>query len=265
MTNNTDGSERRLISAAKAGDANALEELLDQQQARVFRFGLKMCGDTDDAEEVLQETLLAMARTIRGFRGESSLSTWMYTIARSFCIKKRRRRKDAPKATEPLRGDEPDGRTNPEDDAIRKESAETLDRAIAALPRPYREAFLLRDVEGLTAAEVATILGIGVTAVKSRLHRARLAIREAISPPVSGSAPPNCPDVLGLFSRKLEGQVTPGLCREMEKHMAACAHCDTLCTSLRRTLDLCRELPAPAVPSELQESIRVAVRRIGQS
>jgi RNA polymerase sigma-70 factor, ECF subfamily len=262
VTGTADGSERRLISAAKAGDANALEELLDQQQARVFRFGLKMCGDTDDAEEILQETLLAMARTIRGFRGESSLATWMFTIARSFCIKKRRRRKGSPDVIEPLRGDEADGRTSPEADAIRNETAEKLDRAIKALPRPYREVLLLCDVEGLTAREVATILGVRVEAVKSRLHRARLAIREALAPPSPASALPGCPDVLGLFSRRLEGQVTPRLCREMESHLATCGHCDALCTSLRQTLELCRSTPAPSVPAELQESIRAAVRRL---
>lgn len=258
-------SERELISAAKAGDAGALEELLEKQQGRVFRFGMKMCGDTEDAGDVLQETLFAMARTIHGFREESSLATWMYTIARSFCVKKRRRRKDAPDAMEPLSGEEPDGRTSPEDDAVRSQTAEALDRAIGKLAPKYREVLLLRDVEGLPATEVAEILGVRVDAVKSRLHRARLAVRAALAPFSPGPSPPGCPDVLGLFSRKLEGEVTPALCEEMEKHLAACPRCDGLCASLRETLELCRAVPTPAVPAELQKSIRGGARRVGGS
>src|SRR6187397_2698189 len=78
------------------GDRQALEALLERHQAQVYRFGMKMCRDPEDAKDVLQETLLAMARSVRDFRGASSLSTWLYTIARRFCIKKRRRGELAP-------------------------------------------------------------------------------------------------------------------------------------------------------------------------
>src|SRR5215470_15526196 len=88
-----DLADDELLAAARAGDAAALEELLERHQAQVYRFGMKMCRDPEDAKDVLQDTLLAMARNVRDFRGASSLSTWLYTIARSFCIKKRRRSK----------------------------------------------------------------------------------------------------------------------------------------------------------------------------
>ena len=91
-----EASDQTLLAAARSGDKDALETLLLRYQPRVYRFGMKMCGDTDDAKDVLQETLLAMARGVRDFRGASSLSTWLYTIARSFCIKKRRRSRFAP-------------------------------------------------------------------------------------------------------------------------------------------------------------------------
>ena len=84
------------LDAARRGDRDALEALLRDVQPRLYRFSLKMCGQTEDAEDVLQDTLFAAARTVRGFRGASSVSTWLYTIARSFCIKKRRRSKFAP-------------------------------------------------------------------------------------------------------------------------------------------------------------------------
>ena len=89
-------SDDRLLEAARAGDKHALELLLERHQVQIYSFGMKMCRDPEDAKDVLQDTLLAMARGVRGFQGGSSLSTWLYTIARSYCIKKRRRGKFAP-------------------------------------------------------------------------------------------------------------------------------------------------------------------------
>jgi len=89
-------TDSTVLDEARAGNARALEMLLERHQAQVYRFGLKMCRDPEDAKDVLQDTLLAMARSVRDFRGASSISTWLYTIARSFCIKKRRRSTFAP-------------------------------------------------------------------------------------------------------------------------------------------------------------------------
>ena len=91
-------TDHDLLEAARGGDPQALEQLLERYQSRVYRFGLKMCRDSEDARDVVQDTLLAAARSLRDFRGASSLSTWLYTITRSFCIKKRRRSKFAPEA-----------------------------------------------------------------------------------------------------------------------------------------------------------------------
>src|SRR5664279_2091903 len=95
-------TESALLAAARRGDRAALSALLEQHQRKVFSFGVKMCGDAEDAKDVAQETLLTMARTVQDFRGDASLSTWLYTVARSFCIKKRRRTKGAPAFHEPL-------------------------------------------------------------------------------------------------------------------------------------------------------------------
>ena len=91
-----------LLEAGRHGDARAVEALLVRHQERIYRFGMRLCRDPEDAKDVLQETLLAMARSVRDFGGRSSLSTWLYSIARSFCIKKRRRSKFAPVREEPL-------------------------------------------------------------------------------------------------------------------------------------------------------------------
>src|SRR5919206_1419808 len=94
--------DENLLAEARAGDRAALERLLEVHQRRVFRFGLKMCGGEEDAKDVLQDTLLAAARSVGDFRGASSVSTWLYAIARSFCLRKRRTSKFAPEHVESL-------------------------------------------------------------------------------------------------------------------------------------------------------------------
>src|SRR5512138_2638711 len=199
-------SEQELLAAAQRGDRDAIGKLLERHQARVYRFGMRMCRVEEDAKDIVQETLLAAARTLPEFRGASSLSTWLYTIARSFCIKQRRRSKFAPEAVEsldtgaPARAvvELPDPGRGPDEVLHGRRVEATLEEAIGALEPMYREVLVLRDVEGLSAAEVAEVLGLSVDAVKSRLHRARVAVRERIAPildPADGpaaSAPEGC-------------------------------------------------------------------------
>lgn len=181
-------SDTELLEAARAGDDTALEALLERHQAQVYRFGLKICRDPEDASDVLQDTLLAMARGVRDFRGASSLSTWLYTVARSFCIKKRRKSKFAPEERS-LDTDVgvdasclADTAKSPDDALLGKQVEDALESAFRALEPMYREVLVLRDVEGLSAPEVAQVLGISTQAVKSRLHRARIAVRERVAP-----------------------------------------------------------------------------------
>ena len=95
-------SDDELVAAARQGDSAALETLLVRYQPHLYRFGLRMCGNVEDAGDVAQESLISMARSVRDFRGDSSVSSWLYTIARRFCIKKRRRSKFAPTREESL-------------------------------------------------------------------------------------------------------------------------------------------------------------------
>ncbi len=174
-------SDQNLLEAARAGDRKAIEPLLVQHQDRVYRFGMKLCRHPEDAEDVLQDTLLAMAKSVHDFQGRSSLSTWLYTVARSFCIKKRRKSKFAPKNVKSLEQDVPpetqvfvDPARRPDEALAAKEIETALEAAIRGLEPNYREVLLLRDVEGLAAKEVAEVVDISVAAVKRRLHRARL-------------------------------------------------------------------------------------------
>lgn len=257
-------ADAELLTAAQAGDDDALAALLARHQDSVYRFGLRMCRDPEDARDVVQDTLLAMARGVRDFRGSSSLSTWLYTIARSYCIKKRRRSKFAPAVTEAL--DEAGGLADPgrgPDEALAdKRLGQALERAIGELDPMYREVLLLRDVEGLSAAEVAEVVGVSVDAVKSRLHRARTAVREALLADrgPEPAPPPGCPDIATRFSQRLEGEIDSHLCEEMERHLAGCPRCRGVCDDLRQTLSTCRTLPAAPVPSDVQHAVRRALR-----
>jgi RNA polymerase sigma-70 factor (ECF subfamily) len=263
--------EHELVAAAQGGDRRALERLLGEHQAQVFRFGKKMCRNDEDAADVLQETLLAAARTLPDFRGASSVSTWLYTIARSFCIKKRRASKFAPAAIESLEQEADRGAAvadperSPEEAAAGRQLQAALDTAIDSLEPMYREVLVLRDVEGLPAADVAEALGLSVDAVKSRLHRARMAVRERVAPALgldaAGAPAPSCRDVVEIFSRRMEGEIDGSGCAELEQHLQGCPACRGRCDSLRATLAMCRRAGAAPVPPAVERSVRLALRQ----
>jgi RNA polymerase sigma-70 factor (ECF subfamily) len=264
-------ADEELLAQAREGSAEALEALLVRYQPHIYRFGLRMCGNADDASDVVQESLMAVARSVRGFRGDASLATWLYTISRRACMRMRRRRSGAPAREEPLdaTGDATgrglaDPAPGPEQVAADREVQAALVAAIDRLEPPQREVLLLRDVEGLKAHEVAAVLGITVQAVKSRLHRARLAVRRGMAPlldpPPDRPSPPPCADVALLFSRYLEGEIAAPACARMEAHLAGCGACRGACDSLKRTLALCRQSPEPTVPAPVAASVKAAIR-----
>jgi RNA polymerase sigma-70 factor (ECF subfamily) len=271
-----EGADRGLLEAARTGDRAALEELLTRHQRRVYRFGLKMCRDPEDAKDVLQETLIAAARTLSDFRGASSVSTWLYTIARSFCIKRRRRSRFAPEHEESLDARDTalearriaDPARGPDESLAGKQIEGALEEAIGALQPMYREVLVLRDVEGLSAPEVAEVLGISVEAVKSRLHRARVSVRERVGPLLAEEPElplaEACPEIVALFSRHVEGEISAPVCEEMERHLAGCGRCRSRCDTLQRTLAMCRQAPLPDVPAPVQHEVRRALRQFLQ-
>jgi RNA polymerase sigma-70 factor (ECF subfamily) len=266
-----EGSSAELLERARSGDEAALEALLARHQAQIYRFGMRMCRDPEDAKDVLQDTLLAMARGVRDFRGASSVSTWLYTIARSFCVKKRRKSKFAPDAERSLENDfsgEGHDIVDPAvtaDEALAgKEVERALEYAIGQLAPPYREVLLLRDVEGLTAPEVAEVLGVSTDAVKSRLHRARLSVRSAVAPLLGASAQnagAGCPDIADQFSRYLEGEIDAQVCATMQRHVDSCNRCSRVCGSLKETLRLCQSaVDSMTLPAGAQDAVRKAIR-----
>ena len=262
--------EAEVLAAARKGDGAALDALVRHYQPLVYRFGLRMCGDADAAGDVLQDTLLSLARSVPTFRGESSLSTWLYTVARHACVRKRRRRKFEPIREESIEALAPadldrlaSPERDPEQSLARSETRATLDAALAALKPADREVLVLRDVEGLTAPEVAKVLGVGVAAVKSRLHRGRQALRAGLEPalaPLESAAGERCPDVVAMLSRHLEGDLAASSCAEMMAHVDRCPRCRASCDSLKRVLALCRDSPTPAPPAPVGAAVRDAIR-----
>jgi RNA polymerase sigma-70 factor (ECF subfamily) len=260
-----------LIDAARRGDATALDALLVRHQDRIYRFGLKMCHDPRDAEDVLQDTMMAMARTIGEFRGASSLTTWLYAIARNSCVRRRRKSRFAPahelslEAVMAHEGDRlRDPAPAPDEAMVTAELQRALHEAIQALEPSQRDVLVLRDVEGLSAPEVAEVLRITVSAVKSRLHRARLAVRAHLAPRLATRPVPRtgttCPDVLNLLTRHLEGEVSREQCAEMERHVAQCQPCDAACQSLRQTLALCRSDDHTPVPEPIRQKVQQQIQ-----
>jgi RNA polymerase sigma-70 factor, ECF subfamily len=258
-------SEAELIERARDGDRDALSELLEQVEPTIYRFAMKLCRHPEDARGVLQETMITMARSLEGFRGDASLSSWLYAVARSHCARKRRRSKFAPErieslerearaAAEGIASDEP----APDEEIERRRLTQALEAALHDLRDEHREVLILRDVEGLTAPEVAGILELSVPAVKSRLHRARAALREAMAP-VLGDQPvgPACPDIVEAFSRNLEGDLTARDCRSMQEHVDRCPRCKSACDALRATLAVC----SASGPGEVPENIKKEVMR----
>lgn len=185
-TNLSSRGEAELLEAAREGDRKALDELLRRHRPRLLAICQRMCRDAEEASEVLQDTLLGIAANIRRFRGDSSLVTWAYTIARTHRARRRRGRSLDAKVSH-MRVDlsadlELTGpQSNPYERVADDELRGALLVAIHSLSLVDREILVRRDLEGFSASEVATQLGLTVPAVKTRLHRARVATRERLA------------------------------------------------------------------------------------
>lgn len=253
-----------LVERAKGGDRAALEEVLSEIAPQVHRFGMRMCKNAHDADDVLQETLLAVTKHLGDFEGRSSLSSWVFTLARTACARRRRGLKNRPPESDDGRPETADPAPSPEARAADLEIATAINDALAALPEEHREVILLRDVEGLSAPEAATVLEISVDALKSRLHRAREALRRALKPRLEPSDEPraDCPDIVAMWSKKLEGDLSQADCGAMEQHMKSCPSCSSACDALKTALGACRRVASGEVPPAVQRQVKAAIRAL---
>jgi RNA polymerase sigma-70 factor (ECF subfamily) len=183
-------SEGFSLEALRAGDRAEFSRLVDASYANIYRLSMKMLGNQQDAEDVLQETFLKAYRHLYSFDGRSKLSTWLFRIATNEALMVlRRQRPDIFSIDEPVETDEGelepiqivDWCCLPEKELMSKEARRKLDQAIEKLPYNLRVVFLLRDIENLSTLETAEVLGLSETAVKTRLSRARMRLREDLS------------------------------------------------------------------------------------
>jgi len=185
-----------LVQLLRAGDVTGLEALMEAYAARVYRLAHGLTRNPADAEEVVQDVFLTVARKIAEFEGRSALSTWIYRITMNTALNKRRGKRSEVEVSleEHLPTFKEDGHREgdrsflladwsqtPEEVLLSREGRAAVSRAIEALPDRYRAVLVLRDVEGLSNEEAAAALDESVASVKSRLHRARMALREQLT------------------------------------------------------------------------------------
>ncbi len=183
------------LEAARHGDHAAFTRLVESLIDRLYSFSRYMCSDPEDAEDVVQDTLLTAYRKLADYRGEGSLRSWLFRIISTRCQKVRRRRVGEPERHLPFDELSPAALHQvregpalatvaalPLDELVRTELMGRVEAAIADLPEEYRMVLILRDVEEFSTAEAAEITGLTAAAVKSRLHRARLTVRLALQP-----------------------------------------------------------------------------------
>jgi RNA polymerase sigma-70 factor (ECF subfamily) len=181
--------ELELIQGCREGRYDCFEKIVDAHERKIYNLALRMLGNPDDAKDILQDTFLKVYDHIHKFRGDSRLSTWIYRIAMNEALMKIRREKGRMVSIDTFKTSDGETRSldiedwaqKPLDKLLTKELGDEMEGAIGRLPEDYRAVFLLRDVEGLSNAQIAKVLEISVPAVKSRLHRARIFLRNELS------------------------------------------------------------------------------------
>lgn len=189
-------SDAALIARAKGGDFDAFEELVGRYQDKVYRLAFRFVRNETEAKEIVQDTLLSVWRKLDGFKGDSAFGSWLFRVtANAALMRLRSQRRHAEVSTEELpQGflDTPQSvygqvlsqgenwARRPDDELQSEELRGKIQAAVDELPEIYRTVFLVRDVDGLSTEETAEALGLSVPTVKTRLHRARMALRETI-------------------------------------------------------------------------------------
>jgi RNA polymerase sigma-70 factor (ECF subfamily) len=196
MEENRNTAEQAPSAATPPGPARAVptpEQVFREYLPRVYRLARHLLGNDADAEDVTQDVFVQIMRKLDTFRGESAFPTWLHhvTVNSALAFRRKRHVREAHRANDPLEHflENGDHRETvrpwsqpPEKIALDRETHELIEQAIARMPETYRDVYVLADVEGLPNAEIGEMLGLSLPAVKSRLHRARLLMRNALAP-----------------------------------------------------------------------------------
>ncbi|KAF0195088.1 MAG: RNA polymerase sigma-70 factor ECF subfamily [Bacillota bacterium] len=191
-----------LISKCKQGDTDAFGQLVDKYQQRVYNITFRMTNNHEDALDLAQESFLRVYRALASFKGESAFSTWIFRIASNVCLDKLRQKKRQPHIVlsmdSLMAGEEGDypieisagEASNPEQHLLQGEMRREIRQALNAVSDEHRLVLVLRDIEGYSYEEIADMVGANIGTIKSRLNRARLALREVLTvrEPLTSSA-----------------------------------------------------------------------------
>ncbi len=177
--------EGRLVEKAIGGDAYAFEVLMSKHESKMYSVALRMCANSDDAQDCLQDAMLRIYKALPNFKGQSSFSTWAYRITMNTCLDDMRRKKvrqaSSLDALLDLGWSPTDEDDTPERHLSNTELRRELSRAIQSLPEDMRAAVVLRDVQGFSYEEIANMLNANVGTVKSRISRGREKLRDILS------------------------------------------------------------------------------------
>lgn len=184
-------TEQDLVNLAKAGDKNAFEQLVLANEKQIYNLCRRLVSNPDDASELAQEAFLNAWRGLPGFQGDSAFSTWVYRLASNVCIdflrKEKRRHSVSATISLDTDGDEtrqaelPDERYTPERELDRRELLRTLSQCLESLSDQHRQILVMRELSGLSYAEIGAVLGLEDGTVKSRIARARVALRKELA------------------------------------------------------------------------------------
>lgn len=185
-------TDAELVKRAQQGNTSAFEELVRRYERKVYNIVYRMLGNEEDAKDALQDTFIRAYRFIKKFKGKSSFYTWLYRIATNVCLTRLKTRKtkepsagvslDEPILDESeIQREIPDYKESPEHLFHRQQIQQALQDAINELPSDYRSVVILRDLQGLSNKEVSKALNLSIAAVKSRLHRGRVFLRNRLS------------------------------------------------------------------------------------
>ena len=274
MTEHSQQDARVALAASPPGEA--IQRLMKDSGDKIFGLGLKLCGNRQDAEDLVQETFLQAFRKWDQFEGRSKPSSWLYTIAARICQRRHRRRAGEPSRLESLEellpvGEETvvdlrSGQDGPFADRLHREAVEVVDDALAGLPVEFRLPLVLKEIAELSLREIAGILGVKEATVKTRVHRARMALRREVAAvlPRRSAAAANHPRqiCLSLLRSKLEAidrgvDLPDGASREL------CTRCEALFDSLDLTVEACRWVRAGELPEALRARLVAELAREG--
>ena len=249
----------------------AIPALLEEHGGKLFGLSLRLCGSLEDAEELVQDIFFTAFQKWDQFEGRSEPTTWLYTIASRACMRKHRKRSGEPEhiqsideltkhnnMTVPVLADDT---ADPHQRRVQREVQEQVERALQSVPQDFRMALVLKDIAELSLAQVAAVLGIKEATAKTRVHRARLALRRAMAealpqrPVRDPEAPPVCQSLLlaklDAIDRGVEFPLAPELLSD---------RCDSFFQTLDLTRDACRQIGAGDIPDGVRQRIQAAVR-----